>query len=56
MIKPKLRFPEFSDSWENYKIEDIFDRVGEPVILDDHVHIAKLEFVHMEKGFFIKKR
>ena len=35
MIKPKLRFPEFSDSWENYKIEDIFDRVGEPVILDD---------------------
>jgi len=31
MIEPKLRFPEFKDSWNKYKIENIFDRVGIPV-------------------------
>lgn len=55
MIKPKLRFPEFSDSWENYKIEDIFDRVGEPVILDDTRTYREIGIRSHGKGIFYKE-
>ena len=34
-MKPTIRFPEFKDLWNNHKIEDMFDRVGTPVDLDD---------------------
>mgnify|MGYP001729314231 CR=1 FL=1 len=34
-MEPTIRFSEFKDSWGNYKIEDIFDKIGIPVSLND---------------------
>mgnify|MGYP004513884627 CR=1 FL=1 len=55
MIEPKLRFPEFKDSWNNYKIEDMFDRVGTPVDLDDTQTYREIGIRSHGKGIFHKE-
>lgn len=55
MSKPKLRFPEFKDLWNNYKIEDMFDRVGAPVDLDDAQTYREIGIRSHGKGIFHKE-
>ncbi|WP_288774180.1 restriction endonuclease subunit S [uncultured Eubacterium sp.] len=55
MIEPKLRFPEFNDSWNKYKIENIFDRVGIPVELDDSQTYREIGIRSHGKGIFHKE-
>lgn len=55
MSKPKLRFPEFKDLWNNYKIEDMFDRVGTPVDLDDAQTYREIGIRSHGKGIFHKE-
>lgn len=56
MNEPKLRFPEFKDSWNNYKIEDMFDRVGTPVDLDDTETYREIGIRSHGKGIFHKQK
>lgn len=53
-MKPTIRFPEFKDSWNNYKIEDMFDRVGTPVDLDDTQTYREIGIRSHGKGIFHK--
>jgi len=55
MNEPKLRFAEFKDSWNNYKIEDMFDRVGTPVDLDDTQTYREIGICSHGKGIFHKE-
>lgn len=55
MIEPMIRFPEFKDSWINHKIEDIFDRVGTPVDLDDTQTYREIGIRSHGKGIFHKE-
>ena len=55
MIEPTVRFPEFKDSWNNYKIEDVFDRVGTPVDLDDTQTYREIGIRSHGKGIFHKE-
>lgn len=54
MNEPKLRFPEFEDLWNNHKIEDMFDRVGTPVDLDDTLTYREIGIRSHGKGIFHK--
>ncbi len=54
MNEPKLRFPEFKDIWNNHKIEDMFDRVGTPVDLDDTLTYREIGIRSHGKGIFHK--
>lgn len=54
MNEPKLRFPEFKDLWNNHKIEDMFDRVGTPVDLDDTHTYREIGIRSHGKGIFHK--
>lgn len=54
-MKPTIRFPEFKDSWNNYKIEDMFDRVGTPVDLDDTQTYREIGIRSHGKGIFYKE-
>ena len=56
MMEATVRFPEFKDSWNNYKIEDVFDRVGTPVDLDDTQTYRESGIRSHGKGIFIKKK
>lgn len=56
MIEPTVRFPEFKDSWNNYKIEDVFDRVGTPVDLDDTQTYREIGIRSHGKGIFHKEK
>ncbi len=55
MVKPTVRFPEFKDSWNNYKIEDIFDKVGVAVNLDDTRTYCEIGIRSHGKGIFYKE-
>ena len=55
MAEPKLRFSEFKNSWNNYKIEDMFDRVGIPVDLDDTQTYREIGIRSHGKGIFHKE-
>lgn len=55
MMEPTVRFPEFKDSWNNYKIEDMFDRVGTPVDLDDTQTYREIGIRSHGKGIFHKE-
>jgi len=55
MMEPTVRFPEFKDSWNNYKIEDVFDRVGTPVDLDDTQTYREIGIRSHGKGIFHKE-
>lgn len=55
MIEPTVRFPEFKGSWNNYKIEDMFDRVGTPVDLDDTQTYREIGIRSHGKGIFHKE-
>ena len=55
MVKPTVRFPEFKDSWNNYKIEDIFDKVGVAVNLDDTRTYCEIGIRSHGKGIFHKE-
>ncbi|MEQ2945290.1 restriction endonuclease subunit S [Anaerostipes hadrus] len=55
MVEPKLRFSEFKNSWNNYKIEDMFDRVGIPVDLDDTQTYREIGIRSHGKGIFHKE-
>lgn len=54
MNEPKLRFPEFKDIWNNHQIEDMFDRVGTPVDLDDTLTYREIGIRSHGKGIFHK--
>lgn len=54
-MEPRVRFPEFKDSWNNYKIEDMFDRVGTPVDLDDTQTYREIGIRSHGKGIFHKE-
>lgn len=54
-MEPTVRFPEFKDSWNNYKIEDMFDRVGTPVDLDDTQTYREIGIRSHGKGIFHKE-
>lgn len=54
-MEPTVRFPEFKDSWNNYKIEDMFDRVGTPVDLDDTQIYREIGIRSHGKGIFHKE-
>ena len=54
MNEPKLRFSEFKDIWNNHKIEDMFDRVGTPVDLDDTLTYREIGIRSHGKGIFHK--
>ena len=56
MNEPTVRFPEFKDSWNNYKIEDVFDRVGTPVDLDDTQTYREIGIRSHGKGIFHKEK
>ena len=53
-MEPNVRFPEFKGSWNNYKIEDMFDRVGTPVDLDDTQTYREIGIRSHGKGIFHK--
>lgn len=53
-MKPTIRFPEFKDLWNNHKIEDMFDRVGIPVDLDDTQTYREIGIRSHGKGIFHK--
>ena len=55
MMEPTVRFPEFKGSWNNYKIEDMFDRVGTPVDLDDTQTYREIGIRSHGKGIFHKE-
>ena len=55
MMEPTVRFPEFKGSWNNYKIEDMFDRVGTPVDLDDTQAYREIGIRSHGKGIFHKE-
>ncbi len=55
MNEPKLRFPEFKDLWNNYRIEDMFDRVRIPVDLDDKQVYREIGIRSHGKGIFHKE-
>ena len=55
MMEPTVRFTEFKDSWNNYKIEDMFDRVGTPVDLDDTQTYREIGIRSHGKGIFHKE-
>lgn len=55
MMEPTVRFPEFKDSWSNYKIEDIFDKVGVAVNLDDTRTYCEIGIRSHGKGIFHKE-
>ena len=55
MMEPTVRFPEFKDSWNNYKIEDMFDRVGTPVDLNDTQTYREIGIRSHGKGIFHKE-
>ena len=54
-MEPTVRFPEFKGSWNNYKIEDMFDRVGTPVDLDDTQAYREIGIRSHGKGIFHKE-
>lgn len=54
-MEPTVRFPEFKGSWNNYKIEDMFDRVGTPVDLDDTQTYREIGIRSHGKGIFHKE-
>ena len=54
-MEPTVRFTEFKDSWNNYKIEDMFDRVGTPVDLDDTQTYREIGIRSHGKGIFHKE-
>lgn len=54
-MEPIVRFPEFKDSWNNYKIEDMFDRVGTSVDLDDTQTYREIGIRSHGKGIFHKE-
>lgn len=54
-MEPTVRFPEFKDSWNNYKIKDMFDRVGTPVDLDDTQTYREIGIRSHGKGIFHKE-
>ena len=53
-MKPTIRLPEFKDLWNNHKIEDMFDRVGTPVDLDDTQTYREIGIRSHGKGIFHK--
>ena len=53
-MKPTIRFPEFKDLWNNHKIEDMFERVGTPVDLDDTQTYREIGIRSHGKGIFHK--
>ena len=55
MVEPIIRFPEFKDKWNNYKIEDMFDRVRIPVDLDNSQIYREIGIRSHGKGIFHKE-
>lgn len=54
MNVPKLRFPNFTDEWERKTINDIFDRVGEPVDVKEGEKYREIGIRSHGKGLFYK--
>ena len=54
-MEPTIRFSEFKDSWGNYKIEDIFDKIGIAVSLNDTQMYYEIGIRSHGKGIFYKE-
>lgn len=55
MAKPKLRFPEFTDEWKEYKISEIFDRIANPVAVEKDKCYRQIGIRSHGKGLFYKE-
>ena len=55
MTKPKIRFPEFTEDWKTYKIENVFDRVSKPVNVESNVMYKQIGIRSHGKGIFYKE-
>jgi type I restriction enzyme S subunit len=53
--KPLLRFPEFTSDWEENKISEIFERVVNPVDVDEKETYQELGIRSHGKGIFHKE-
>ncbi|MCR5235652.1 MAG: restriction endonuclease subunit S [Lachnospiraceae bacterium] len=51
---PKIRFPEFTDAWEQRKCEDIFDKVAVPVKVEEEELYREIGIRSHGKGIFHK--
>ena len=55
MAKPKLRFPEFTDEWKEYRIREVFDRVVNPVTVAKNKYYKQIGIRSHGKGLFYKE-
>lgn len=55
MAKPKLRFPEFTDEWKEYRISEVFDRVANHVIVEKNKYYKQIGIRSHGKGLFYKE-
>lgn len=42
---PKLRFPEFSDEWRNYRVGDLFNHIGGTALEDQVINNGSHKFI-----------
>ncbi|MGN0514701.1 MAG: restriction endonuclease subunit S [Lachnospiraceae bacterium] len=51
---PKLRFKQYQEKWKQYKIGEIFERVGKPVDVQDNKKYVEIGIKSHGKGLFYK--
>lgn len=55
MAKPKLRFSEFTSEWKEYKVNQIFDRIINPVTIEKDKYYKQIGIRSHGKGIFYKE-
>lgn len=56
MAEPKIRFSKHTKPWERYTINELFDRVGEPALIEDGVEYQEIGIRSHGKGLFHKEK
>ena len=56
MTEPKLRFAKYKNTWEKHLVKELFDRVGEPVQLEENVEYQEIGIRSHGKGLFHKEK
>lgn len=51
---PKLRFKQYQEKWKQYKIGEIFEKVGKPVDVQDNKKYVEIGIRSHGKGLFYK--
>lgn len=54
-LQPKLRFPEFNGDWEEEKIENIFEKIKNPVLVEEDKKYQQIGIRSHGKGIFYKE-